>query len=194
MTRIVLIHAGPTQWDVEGRLTGNHPLPLTESARAAIEQIAAGLSDSVSSVHCYKKNEACHEAAKIVARGLKLPVSDNSALDEMKLGLWQGLTRNELKFRYPKVVTQWEQNPLLVQPPEGETLEEAIDRLRGGLRRILRKKRGPGIVLPLRPLAMQIMLGILLRQEPLAIASHLPNTSPSETIELSDEALQELIS
>src|SRR5262245_24635152 len=68
MTRIVLIHAGPTQWDVEGRLVGNHPLPLTEAARVAIERIATGLPDAVSAVHCFKKNEACHEAAKIVAR------------------------------------------------------------------------------------------------------------------------------
>jgi broad specificity phosphatase PhoE len=193
MTRVVLIHAGPTPWDVEDRIVGNHPLPLTDEAKASIEAITAGLPHDVTAIYRFKKNEACDQAAKIVGERFKSPIHDNKALDEMNLGLWQGLTRSELKFRFPTVIPQWHGNPLSVIPPDGESLEEATQRLKGGLARILRRNRGASIVMPLRPLAMRIMLGILRQQQPLEIAKDLQNSSSIETIEIADENLHQFI-
>jgi broad specificity phosphatase PhoE len=193
MTRVVLIHAGPTPWDVEDRIVGNHPLPLTDCAKTSIEAIATSLPHDVTAIYRFKKNEACEQAAKIFAERFKSPLHDSKALDEMNLGLWQGLTRSELKFRFPTVIPQWQTNPLSVIPPEGESLEEAVQRLKGGLTRILRRNRGVSIIIPLRPLAMRIMLGILRQEQPLAIAQGLQNSSPIETIEIADERLHEFI-
>jgi probable phosphoglycerate mutase len=191
---IVLIHAGPTQWDVEGRLAGNHPLPLTVEARAGVVDVASRFGASVSDVYRFKKNDACNEAADIVAKAAKIRMRESGDLDEVNLGLWQGLTESDLKFRYPKAYAQWDQNPLAVNPPEGEPLSDAIDRLRGGLRRILKRKHGLTLALPLRPMAMQIMLGVLRGEEPPTIASHLRILVPVETIDLPDEKLQSVIS
>jgi broad specificity phosphatase PhoE len=193
MTRVVLIHAGPTPWDVEDRIVGNHPLPLTVDAKANIEAIAEGLPHDVTAVYRFKKNEACEQAGKIFSERFKCPMHDNKALDEMNLGLWQGLTRSELKFRFPTVIPQWQSNPLSVIPPDGESLEEAVQRLMGGLTRVLRRSRGVSIIIPLRPLAMRIMLGILQQKQPLAIARDLQNSSPIETIEIADENLHQFI-
>jgi broad specificity phosphatase PhoE len=193
MTRIVPIHAGPTPWDLEDRVVGNHPLPLTSDAYNSIDAIASRIPFPVTAVYYFKKNEACAQAAKIVGAKHLCPLHDSKMLDEWNLGLWQGLTRNELKFRYPTVVPQWQQNPLAVNPPDGESLGEAIVRIHGGIKRILRKNRGGAIVLPLRPLSMQIMLGILRKEDPPAIANHLQTISALETIEIADENLRELI-
>ena len=181
---IVLIHAGPTQWDVEGRLAGNHPLPLTVEARAGVVDVASRFGASVSDVYRFKKNDACNETADIVAKAAKIRMHESGDLDEVNLGLWQGLTESDLKFRYPKVYSQWDQNPLAVNPPEGEPLSDAIDRLRDGLQRILKRKHGQTLVLPLRPMAMQVMLGVLRREDAATIAGHLRNVSPVETIDL----------
>jgi broad specificity phosphatase PhoE len=194
MTRVLLIYAGPTQWDEEDRLSGNHPLPLTEGARKAIEQVVASIEGPVSAVYRYKKNEACDEVAALVARQFKLKPRDSAALDEMNLGLWQGLTRNELKFRYPKVVEQWKDNPLSVHPPEGESLPEAIERLGTAVKQICRRRKDATIALALRPVAMQIVFGLLQGEDPLAIASHLQRITPLETIELSNDDLQRFTS
>ena len=40
MTRVVLIKAGPTPWDVEQRIAGNLPLPLTDDALAPAVELA----------------------------------------------------------------------------------------------------------------------------------------------------------
>lgn len=193
MTRIVLIHAGPTPWDQEDRLVGNHPLPLTEEGRETIRQTVSALKHPLTEVYRFKKNEACEQAARIIAAPFELRPRDSSALDEVNLGLWQGLTRTEWRYRYPKVVEQWRENPLSVKPPEGESLGEAIERLRGGLGRILRRNRGVTIALALRPYAMQIMLGLLRREDAFAIAGHANGIAAMETVEIGDHALHEFL-
>jgi probable phosphoglycerate mutase len=193
MTRVILILAGPTQWDDEDRLVGNHPLPLTDGARAAISGIIEHLPQRVTSVYRASKNEACDQVAKMVASQFKIRARESAALDEVDLGLWEGLTRAELTFRFPSVFPEWEESPLAVNPPDGEPLPEAIERIRGGLSGILRRNRGVTIALPLRPMAMQIALGILRRENPEAFAAHLHNSSPVETIEIADNDLYQFI-
>src|SRR5262245_36694384 len=101
MTRLLIIHAVPTPCEAECRLTGNHTLPLTADARRAIEALVPMLPGDVASVYRCKSNEACDEAARIVSARFKLRPRDSAALDAMSLGLWQGLLREQLRFRFP---------------------------------------------------------------------------------------------
>lgn len=194
MSRIVLIQAGPTKWDVEDRLVGNHPLPLTELATATISGIVRNLPGEVSAIYRFKKNEACDQAARIVAEATAVKPGDSTGLDEINLGLWQGLTRAELTFRHPKVFPLWEENPLSVNPPDGEKLEEAVDRIRGALKRILKRRRGITVVILLRPMVMQIAHGLLQGEDAQGIARHLQNNSAVETIALEHDQLLRFIS
>jgi broad specificity phosphatase PhoE len=107
--------------------------------------------------------------------------------------LWQGLTRSELKFRYPSTFPQWEETPQAVNPPDGEALDEAVQRLQLGLRRALRRQRGAVVVLALRPMALQIVLGLFKGQNTPAIARHLHNPSTIETMSIANDGLHEFI-
>ena len=133
-------------------------------------------------------------ALKLIAQAFDLRPHDSRDLDEVHLGLWQGLTRAELKFRYPSAFPQWEENPLAVNAPDGEPIPDAMDRLRRGMARILRKQRGAVVALALRPMAMQIVLGLLQAQDTQTIAGHLHNTSVVETMSIADDVLDHLIS
>lgn len=193
MTQILLIHAGPTPWDVEDRLVGNHPLPLTDLARVTIEGIVQSVPHQLSVVYRFKKNEASDQTARLIAERFQIRASDSAALDEVNLGLWQGLTRSDLHFRFPTVFAQWEENPLAVNPPEGETLLNAIVRVQVGLKRILKRNRGVAVAFSLRPMAMQITLGLLRGENPQQIAGHLHKTSAVETIDLNNDDLHKFI-
>jgi broad specificity phosphatase PhoE len=103
------------------------------------------------------------------------------------MGLWQGLTRDEVRRRFPSVVAQWDDDPLSLQPPEGESIPAAAERFDRALRKILRRRRGQTAALVLRPIAFQITRG-LLRNETLArVATHLHDPLKIETIERGDE-------
>jgi broad specificity phosphatase PhoE len=193
MTSVVLILANPTPWDMEDRVVGNQSLPLTDAARLEIEQHVRALPP-VSAVYRSKSNEACDQAARIVAAVSGVRLHDNADLSEVNLGLWQGLTRSELHRRYESTFPAWEENPLAVNPPDGEALPDAMHRLRRGIRRILRRQRGFAIAMALRPMAMQIVQSLLRGENAPALTGHLHNPSAVETMSVSDEALQPLIS
>lgn len=187
MTRLILIYAGPTFWDAEGRLGGNQVLPLTPEAEESIRALVAGIADPVSAIYTCRGNEACEQAARLIAEKFDLRIRDNETLAPMNLGLWQGLLRDELAFRYPTVFEQWLENPLAVTPPEGEPLGQAIERLRLGLARILRRNRGGCMALPLRPMSLQIVAGLLRNQSPEQVAAHLHESALMERMEIPDD-------
>lgn len=190
MTRVLLIQAGPTPWDIEGRLGGRHSLPLQPEARAWIQSTVDQLTGPPVVVYRAKRNEACDETAKIVATQFNLRPRDHTDLDEIDFGLWQGLTRNELRTRFPKAFAQWEKNPATVNAPDGETLANVIERLTHALRSIVVRNRGTTIAIAMRPMSMRVAAGILIGDSLDQIAEHLHEATPLETIELDADALK----
>ena len=67
-------------------------------------------------------------------------------------GLWQGLKVDEIRRKHPKVFKQWQESPQAICPPGGETLTEAVARVRKALEKPL-KKKGRLAVVAADPLA-----------------------------------------
>jgi broad specificity phosphatase PhoE len=195
MLNFLLIHAGPTPWDDEDRVSGDHTLPLTDEARAALLRIVDAIGDAVTAVYRPKQIEACDEVARMVAHKFRLRPRDAADLDGWHLGLWQGMRREDVRRRFPSAVRQWEESPDLVVPPEGESFEQALHRMRDATSGILRRNRDGVVALALRPIAMQMTAGILRRESPDAIARslHLRNIAAIETIELDQQAVEQLL-
>jgi broad specificity phosphatase PhoE len=189
MTRVVLIKAGPTPWDAEKRIAGNQPLPLTEEGRTKLSALVEKLP-KIDAVYRCKSHDACDEIARLVASRNNLKPRDSEHLDAWNLGLWQGLRFEDLEQRYPSVMEQWQDSPTKIVPPEGESFIDAIARLHDAMKKILRRNKGYTIALAVRPSALHIIAGILRRETPEQIASHLQNDTPMETIELGDDVLK----
>lgn len=192
MTRITLILAGPTPWELEGRLVGAQHLPLAEEGVAAVSRAAASLPHPLTVVYRPRRNEACDEASHIVAQHFRLRARDHDDLEEMSLGLWQGLRLQDLRHRFETAWGQWEDNPLAVHPPEGEPLAHAIARIRPAVCEVVRRHRRGHVGLVLRPIALQIALGALRREPDHTIAAHLHDTAAMETMELSRQDVASL--
>jgi broad specificity phosphatase PhoE len=192
-TRAVLIEAGPTPWDVEGRVVGNSSLPLTAEGADAIRHLLDEVSGPIDGVYYAAANEACKQVAALITRKFGVRARDIQDLDEVRLGLWQGLLPADIRARFPTVYPQWEAQPLLVTPPDGEPLEEAIQRIRTPLNRILRRKKDQTIILALRPMAFQIVRGLIRKQSSVQIAGRLRERQAIETIEIDPAAMKSLL-
>ena len=190
MTRVLLIQAGPTPWDTEGRLGGRHSLPLEPEARAWIQQTIDQIAEQPAAVYRAKRNEACDETARLIAGKLNLRPRDNDDLDEIDVGLWRGLTRNELRQRFRTAFVQWEKRADAVTPPDGESFADATERVTRALSRILHRNRDATIAIVMRPMSMRLASGILVGETPDHIAAHLHQAPPLETIELDADALK----
>jgi probable phosphoglycerate mutase len=183
-TRVLLIEASPTPWDLENRLVGNSSLPLTAEGIDELRHRLDNVRLKVEAVYRPAGNEACAQAGQILAKKYRVRARDNPDLNEMGLGLWQGLLPDEIRRRFLTVYSRWLEEPLAVMPPDGEPLQSAIDRIGSAVKRIIRRNQNSGVAMALRPMAMQIARGVIKQESAAQIASHLHGRQRLETIEL----------
>lgn len=156
MNTLVLIPWAETTWSAAGRIAGRTPLPLTDAgrsqARAWADQMVSLRIDVV-----YSSDEQTSvETARIVAARTGAQRKTVAELTEVSVGLWNGLTTEELKRRYPKSFKKWRSDPSSVCPPEGEDTEEAYQRVRRVLENLTRKSEGSCVGVVLGPLAFAL--------------------------------------
>ncbi len=125
---VFLVRHGETCWNHARRYQGHTDIDLSEaginqakalSQKLAREEIAAFYSSDLNRAY----DTACILAKPHGARVTKLP-----ALREINFGAWEGLTRQEIINRYPKLSQEWWKAPAQTQLPEGENLSEVARR------------------------------------------------------------------
>lgn len=151
---ILTLRSGATEWDAGGRLQGETDLPLSEQGRINVQTAALQLGDMprVGAI-LTGTDEASVETAQILASKTGGRVRQMKALDEVGLGLWEGLLESELMDRYRKSYAQWREDPTSVTAPEGEPLREAEQRLFTTAARAMERADRKAVALVLRPLA-----------------------------------------
>jgi broad specificity phosphatase PhoE len=154
MVQIVLIRAGATEYDLQGRIQGTLDIPLSEQGRDEVRQLATQLKNRSISALYSAPGDAATESAHIIADALGIKTKTLDALRNLNQGLWQGMLVDEVKQKQPKVYRQWQEQPENVCPPDGEMVSEAQERINESLERLLKKHRAGAIAIVLaEPLA-----------------------------------------
>jgi broad specificity phosphatase PhoE len=157
MCRVILIPTGPTLWQCQDRLEAVTGSPLAEQALVALERACAPLvGERVDAVY---SGDAAGEqqAAKRVALALEVRRKIQPDLRELDYGLWQGLTRSEIRRRQPKLFRDWIDDPSRGCPPAGETFDEASERLWSAIESIVKRHKNGTVVLVLRPVMLALL-------------------------------------
>lgn len=178
--QILLVRCGATSWDEGGRLSGGGTdLPLCERGRVVIARTAERLEGSTLGVVVAARDSASEETGRAVAEATSARFKSVDSLAEVHLGLWEGLLIGELEERFPTPYRQWKVSPDGVLVPQGESADEARQRLVDGIGRLLSRTRGvsKGIGIVLRPQAYLIVRSWL-RGEPLAAVWATPERVP----------------
>jgi broad specificity phosphatase PhoE len=163
MTQVVLIRAGATDYDEQGRVQGVLDLPLSERGRAEVQALAARLAATPLDAMYFGPGESVAKTAEAVGRTVGLRPKRLDDLRNLDHGLWQGLQVEEIRRRNPKVFRQWLEDPRTVCPPDGETIEDALDRLRDALKPLLKRHRDESFGLVVAEPAARLIAGILRR-------------------------------
>jgi broad specificity phosphatase PhoE len=154
---ILLIRSGPTEWDRQGRLSGNADLPLSTSVEAECEKVLSAVERKPVRV-VTGPDEASVKVGKIAANAFGCRSRADKALAEVGLGLWQGMTAAELEQRYTSAFNQWKNDPASIVPSEGEPFLDSEHRLLATVARLAaRTKSGECLGLVLRPIARGIV-------------------------------------
>jgi len=129
MTRLIIVRHGQTDWSNTKRIQGEVDVPLNDDGVKEAKTVASQLvSEKIDNVFSSQLSR-CYTTADEIARHHNLKVKRLKELNELNQGLWQGLLLREVKKRYKKQYSLWKQDPTLVQPPKGESIKDAYDRV-----------------------------------------------------------------
>jgi phosphoserine phosphatase len=147
MVQLILIRPGSTDYDLQSRIQGMLDVPLSENgqkdAAAAVGSLRAYLPKAIYACPC----GSAQETAAIIGKALRLKPKSVDLLQNINLGLWQGMLVDEVRRKQPKVYKQWQEHPETLQPPDGETLADAVARIDEALEKLARKHKNATVAL-----------------------------------------------
>jgi len=160
---IFVIRPGDTDYDAQDRIQGALDLPLNASGLAQVDGMAEQLRDADLEIIYTSPSEPSLSTAQRLGKQLQLPVKVLDGLSNLDLGLWQGLSRKEVRHKQPRVFRQWEEAPQSVCPPCGEAPELVVSRVARALKKPLKRENHFAVVVS-EPLASLVLHHL---QEPL---------------------------
>jgi broad specificity phosphatase PhoE len=186
MTQVVLIRPGATVYDEQNRIQGVLDIPLSDRGRAEVALLTERLAGvELAALYC-GPSESVVRTAEAVGRAVGLRPKRIDELRNLDQGLWQGLQFDEIKRRNLKVFRQWLDDPVTVCPPQGETIEAALERIRQALRPLIRRHHDEAIGLVVgEPLAQ--LIACHLRRDPRVQLDDRVPTCGFERIEIAPE-------
>ncbi len=83
--------------------------------------------------------------AEIVGKALAIRPKRIDEFRNLDQGLWQGLQIDEIRRRNTKLFRQWIDDPATICPPQGETVECAMGRIKAAFRPLLKRHHDEAI-------------------------------------------------
>ncbi|MFQ5490327.1 MAG: histidine phosphatase family protein [Phycisphaerae bacterium] len=154
MTSIVLVPWANTDWGEAGRMAARTPLPLNDSGLKQAAEWANELAGrELRAVYCAEEATS-KQVAQLLASRAEVRLKTVSTLEEVDVGLWEGLTSAQVESRFPKIYKRWLEDPSGVCPPDGELLGDAAQRVYQAITKIARKHNGSSVAVVLGPIAL----------------------------------------
>jgi len=169
MSQVILIRPGPTLYDEQNRVQGVLDIPLSEQGSGEVirmaQEISASLGESSLAALYSGPGENAIRTAEIVGKVIGVRPKRINEFRNLDQGLWQGLQIDEIKRRNTRLFRQWLDDPATICPPQGETVERAMERIKSAFRPLLRRHQDEAIGLVVgEPLAR--LVACYLRCEP----------------------------
>jgi 2,3-bisphosphoglycerate-dependent phosphoglycerate mutase len=135
-TELIIIRHGETEWNLVGRMQGHSDSDLTALGRRQAEAVAARLAcERLDALYASDLGRAMKTAAAL-ARTTGLPVVPDTRLRERNMGIFQGLTHDQMRQRFPQDSEQFASRRPNYVIPDGESMQQCHDRVVAGLQAI----------------------------------------------------------
>ncbi len=170
MSQVILIRPGATLYDEQNRVQGILDIPLSERGHGQVVRMAREIAESLGESVAGRPSTAGRARTRSArprssARSWACRPKRINEFRNLDQGLWQGLQIDEIKRRNTRLFRQWIDDPATICPPQGETVERAMERIKAAFRPLLRRHQDEAIGLVVgEPLAR--LVACYLRCEP----------------------------
>ena len=122
--RLYLIRHGESVVAYDGRYYGQKDLALSDKGREQMASLAESLSQMAPQrIYCSDLARAKESAEVLASRWGFSPIIQPE-FREVNMGLWEGLSYEEISQRYPKEAAKWAKGASAFRFPEGESLKD----------------------------------------------------------------------
>ena len=128
-TRICFIRHGETDWNVEKRIQGQSDIPLNKTGYSQAQAMALNASQHDFAAIYSSDLVRALDTAKRVADRRGLEINALPMLRERHFGIFQGLTAEEGRLRYPAAHAYYSSRDLVYDFESGESLLRFAERV-----------------------------------------------------------------
>jgi broad specificity phosphatase PhoE len=145
-TALFVVRHGRTAFNAEDRYLGALDPPLDEHGLRQAGELAGVLAGQADAIVCSPRLRA-RQTADVLAAAWRLRPCTIAQFAERDVGVYEGLTRDEARERYPRlwerdITRQWD-----AAPTGGETISQVFGRVADGLAIVQREFAGRNVVL-----------------------------------------------
>ena len=127
--RILLARHGETPWNAEGRYQGQIDIPLSPTGEAQARALGARLQDQPLTRAVASPLSRARRTAELALGEARVPMLTlDPGLQEIAHGTWEGKLAAEIGAEDPDRFRAWREAPETVQMPQGESLQQVLDR------------------------------------------------------------------
>ncbi|MBU0640418.1 MAG: histidine phosphatase family protein [Planctomycetes bacterium] len=185
--KVALIPCGVTEWRADDRLLGRIELSLGADGQQRCQEWVKMLRPLGLGRIFHSPDELATATATLIGRSLGVPTKPLEQLTEVDVGLWSGLTEEQLKARYASAHRELCEDPLNVSPPGGESLSAAASRVHSCLKKRVKPNGKTALGLVMRPFSFAMARCALGETEAAKVWERAQASSEPVVIDVSDE-------
>lgn len=147
MTKLLIVRHAESAYNCENRIQGHHDSGLTRRGLEQAARLARRLKRyRLDRVYSSDLGRA-YATTRAITRHLKVKIVQDPLLREIHLGIWEGMTPQEVDHRYDKGYQKWLRKPSACRIPKGEGIVRFRKRITGRVRAIARANRGRTVLI-----------------------------------------------
>lgn len=123
LERVLLIRHGLTDWNAQRRWQGMEPTPLNEIGFAQARHLAAYLKEQAEPLQAIHTSDLPRalQTATVIGEALDITPKIDLRWREVNVGIFQGLTGEEVERLYAAELTAWRSHDIKYIIPHGES-------------------------------------------------------------------------
>ena len=147
MERLYIVRHGEINFNIEGRYAGSVNVGLNEKGLQQARDTANDVSNLKIDFIISSPLKRCRRMAEIIHEVTNAPIVVMDEFRERGVGVFEGLTREEAKNKYPDL---WARNITRIYddaPPNGETIKKVENRVFAGLNKVRKEYDGKNVLI-----------------------------------------------
>ncbi|QUI23783.1 histidine phosphatase family protein [Vallitalea pronyensis] len=174
VTRLFITRHGETEWNLERRVQGSRDSKLTKKGIMQAKKLGKYLADTPIDIIYTSTSGRAVDTTKLITGKRSIDIVPMEQLQEMNMGIWEGLTFDEIGRKYEDMYDTFWQTPHLLKEHPGESFNSLKERVLGALLKIIQANEGKNILIVAHGIVLNVMMSYF-EKRPLEKLFHEPH-------------------